>query len=255
MAGVPKAITDWMDRRYAVRMTQLVFDDFISEPFAPPGGLDQGDAFAVVQYLFYNSGLLKVIKTKAEELGLLFMDDAILMAWATSFWEMHMKLESLMNNPGGVLDWAKSHNCSFGIDKFQLADYTCKREPHPTKPKKTIPLRGDPIRVGGKEIPRKENIKLLGVVLNSELRFREQGAIAIAKGQTWLSQFRKLARTTGGVAAEHVQEWYILMLMSSMLYAADVYLTPQCHPGNSSNDRSVRKKPQWAIVSKLTLIQ
>lgn len=117
-------ITKGLGRRYEGCKTQIIFNDYMSETFQPPGGLDQGDPFAGVQYIFYNSGLLKVICKKADELGLLFVDDVILIAWAKSFLETHKRLEQLMNNPGGVLEWATNHNCSFGLDKFQLADYT-----------------------------------------------------------------------------------------------------------------------------------
>lgn len=42
--------------------------------------------------------------------------------------------------------------------------------------------------MGEKEILRKEGVKLLGVFVDSELRFKEQAAGAIGKGQAWLSQ-------------------------------------------------------------------
>ncbi|KAJ3740270.1 hypothetical protein DFH05DRAFT_1373389, partial [Lentinula detonsa] len=120
LAGVPAPIVEWMGRRYARRETRLTFDDYTTDLFSPPGGLDQGDAFAVVQYLFYNSGLLKLIRDKADEMGILFMDDSTLVVWAYSFLDTHHRLAQLMNDPGGVLNWARLHNCTFGLDKFQL---------------------------------------------------------------------------------------------------------------------------------------
>lgn len=253
--GVPGEITKWLEWRYSGRHTQLLFHDYTTNTFTPPGGLDQGDPFAVVQYLFYNSRLLKVIKEKAEELGLLFMDDATLVVWGPSFTATHQKLEHLMNDPGGVLDWARAHNCSFGLEKFQLADYTRKRAPHPTQRKKTIPVRGNPIIVGGQVIPVREGIKLLGLFLDAELRYKEQSAIAIQKGQTWLSQFRRLSRTTGGVASQHIRDWYTAILMSRMLYGADIFLSPQRHPGPRTNARLSTRKPQRAVISRLASIQ
>ncbi|KAJ3841250.1 hypothetical protein F5878DRAFT_496963, partial [Lentinula raphanica] len=101
----------------------------------------------------------------------------------------------------------------------------------------------------------KNVMKLLGLLFDRELRFKEQSAAAVAKGQAWISQFRRLSRTTGGVEASHVREWYIATLMSGMLYGADVFLTPQHHPGAASRDSSVRKKLQRAVVGKLASIQ
>ncbi|KAJ3749321.1 hypothetical protein DFH05DRAFT_1372340, partial [Lentinula detonsa] len=120
LAGVPEPIVEWMGRRYARRETRLTFDDYTTDSFAPPGGLDQGDAFAVVQYLFYNGGLLKLIRDKADEMGILFMDDSTLVTWASSFRNTHYRLGQLMSDPGGILEWARLHNCTFGLEKFQL---------------------------------------------------------------------------------------------------------------------------------------
>ncbi|KAJ3754820.1 hypothetical protein EV360DRAFT_50905, partial [Lentinula raphanica] len=115
--------------------------------------------------------------------------------------------------------------------------------------------RQEPLQLGDKVIPVKNVMKLLGLLFDRELRFKEQSAAAVAKGQAWISQFRRLSRTTGGAAASHVREWYIATLMSGMLYGADVFLTPQHHPGAASRDGSVRKKPQRAVVGKLASIQ
>lgn len=45
LVGVPGEIIEWMKRRYAYRKNRILFDDFASDPFEPPGGLNQGDAF------------------------------------------------------------------------------------------------------------------------------------------------------------------------------------------------------------------
>ncbi|KAJ3749322.1 hypothetical protein DFH05DRAFT_1375842, partial [Lentinula detonsa] len=108
---------------------------------------------------------------------------------------------------------------------------------------------GEPLHLGDKVIPVKSVLKLLGLLFDQELRFKEQSAVAVAKGQAWISQFRRLSRTTGGAAANHMREWYIAMLMSGMLYGADVFLSPQHHPGAASGDRSV------PVVSRLASIQ
>ncbi|KAJ3884698.1 hypothetical protein GG344DRAFT_14858, partial [Lentinula edodes] len=81
MVGVPEEILDWMRRRYSGRKTQLSFDDYISQPFAVPGGEDQGDPFAAVGYILYAAGLLTTFKTLDKEEGFGFMDDVAAMKW------------------------------------------------------------------------------------------------------------------------------------------------------------------------------
>ncbi|KAJ3979545.1 hypothetical protein F5890DRAFT_1379391, partial [Lentinula detonsa] len=83
--GVPKDITEWMERRYAQRMTILSFDNYTSEAFAVTGGEDQGDPFAAVGYILYAAGLMKLFRKATREQGLGYMDDTAGATWARSF--------------------------------------------------------------------------------------------------------------------------------------------------------------------------
>lgn len=56
------------------------------------------------------------------------MDNIAAMKVGADLDETHKGLEELMAREGGVLEWAKKHNCSFGVDKFKLVDFTQKRE-------------------------------------------------------------------------------------------------------------------------------
>ncbi|KAJ3742814.1 hypothetical protein DFH05DRAFT_1401039, partial [Lentinula detonsa] len=120
--GVPSGITDWMKRRYGKRVTQLSFDDYLSEPFEVPGGEDQGDPFSAVGYILYAAGLLKSLQEAQKEDGYGFMDDLAGMKGGTNVAVVHMNIEQMMERDEGVLEWARNHNCQFGLPKFQLVD-------------------------------------------------------------------------------------------------------------------------------------
>jgi hypothetical protein len=118
MMGIPKEHAEWMMRRLNGRKTTLTFDDFQSGEFDVGNGLDQGDPLSGIMYLLYNAGFLLCLKPEKGERGALFMDDAYLLVIGRSFEETHAKLEDTMVRPGGVFEWAKTHNCEFGVDKF-----------------------------------------------------------------------------------------------------------------------------------------
>ncbi|KAJ3792184.1 hypothetical protein GGU11DRAFT_693835, partial [Lentinula aff. detonsa] len=121
--GVPTDITDWMKRRYERRATQLSFDDYLSEPFEVPGGEDQGDPFSAVGYILYAAGLLKGLQeAQQKEDGYGFMDDLAGMKGGTNMITIHLNIEQMMERDNGVLEWARTHNCQFGVPKFQLVD-------------------------------------------------------------------------------------------------------------------------------------
>ncbi|KAJ3980697.1 hypothetical protein F5890DRAFT_1398620, partial [Lentinula detonsa] len=120
--GVPTSITDWMKRRYKNRTTQLSFDDYLSEPFEVPGGEDQGDPFSAVGYILYGAGVLKRLQETRNKEGTAFMDDLAGMKGGRKLIETHSGIERMMNQREGVTEWARTHNCQFGIPKFMLVD-------------------------------------------------------------------------------------------------------------------------------------
>ena len=69
-------------------------------------------------------------REKEGKTALLFVDDAAIIVTDKDFTETHQKLTSIMERDGGIFEWAHTHNCEFGVDKFQLLDFTRKMIPH-----------------------------------------------------------------------------------------------------------------------------
>jgi hypothetical protein len=128
--GIPEEYTNWMRRRMAPRRTTLTFDDYKSEQFGINNGLDQGDPFSLICYLIYNADTLDILDNKKGEKGYMFVDDTTIAATGNDFEEARAKLKDIMTRQGGILDWAKAHNCEFGIAKFQLLDLTRQHQEH-----------------------------------------------------------------------------------------------------------------------------
>jgi hypothetical protein len=99
-------------------------------------GLDQGDPFSGICYLLYNADLLKIPNARTGKLILLFVDDVTIVVMDKDFTDTHGKLRNIMNQTNGVFKWAKEHNCSFSVEKFQLLDITHRTVPHPLNPRK-----------------------------------------------------------------------------------------------------------------------
>jgi hypothetical protein len=226
MRGVPKEIVEYMGRRLACRKTQLMFDDYVSEEFEVNAGLDQGDPFSPTAYLLYNSDHLSIVDPNNGEHIFVFIDDTTIVVVGDSFEENHAKLRNLMEKENGIFAWAAEHNCSFGTNKFQLLDASRRREPDPDNPQKHIPIQRTSLLLRGLEIPSRPCIKLLGVQIDNELRWKQHGAIAIKKGQDWVIQFGRLSRASKGVATKYMRQLYTAVALPRMLYVADVFLPP-----------------------------
>jgi len=69
-------------------------------------------------------------------------------------------------------------------------------------------------------------VKFLGLHIDRELRWKEQMAAAIGKGQDWLGQCGRIARPAGGISGQHMHRLYMSVVVPRMLYRADVFLGP-----------------------------
>jgi len=153
--------------------------------------------------------VLKIPVLRAGEWTLLFVDDAVIIVCGKNFNETHEKLRNIMNRPGGVFEWAKTHNCEFGIEKFQLLDAAKKRVPNPINPKERIPLPRQSLTLGNQRIQSKDTAQFLGVMVDNKLNWKAQCATALAKGQDWLIQFGRIARVSCGINAKYIRQLYL----------------------------------------------
>ena len=214
-------------------------------------GLDQGDPISGICYLIYNVDILRITKTKDSERSLLYMDDILILATGKDFHETHNKIRNIMNRTDGIFTWAKTHNCEFGIDKFQLLNISRKMIPHTLNLKKRVQLPWRALMLGNHCIPSAETAKFLGVVVNNKLNWKAQGATALAKGQSWIIQFTRMTRVSHGTTARYIHKLYLTIAVPRMLYAADIFLTPQKKGGI----RTDKDRPNQVIVNKLASIQ
>ena len=249
--GIPKEYMEWMKRRLENRQTMISFDDYQTEAFKVLNGLDQGDPYSGVSHLIYNADILKIPVLKAGEWILLFVDDAMIIVCGKNFNKTHEKLRNIMNCTGRVFKWAKTHNCKFGIEKFQLLDATKKWIPNPINPKERIPTPQQALVLGDKHIQSKDTARFLGVIVDNKLDWKAQCATVLARGQDWLIQFRRLACATHGINAKYMQQLYLSITVPRMLYAADIFLTPQQNAGK----RAKYEHTNQAGINKLASIQ
>lgn len=240
--GIPQEHIDWIERRNSNRRTQIKFDDFQSQPFEVVDGLDQGDAQSLILYLIYNSDILLTTDRRAGTFSFTFVDDVALAAVGKNFEETSQKLKYVMEKRGGILEWARKHNCAFGIEKFQLSHYSRKRIEIPNS-RKRRPMDKPNLVIDNHTISPSKSITFLGLIIDDELRWKEQGAAAVAKGTFWINQFSRLASPQKGVCPRLMRQLYLSIAIPRMLYAADIFLTPQVERKNARvNSGAIRTR-------------
>jgi hypothetical protein len=99
----------------------------------------------------------------------------------------------------------------------------------------------------GHYIKSTASVKLLGIHLDRELRWGQQGAAAVGKGQAWLAKVRRLARASRGIRAGPMRRLYLATCVPRMLYAADVFLNPVTVRARTATNS--------AVISKIRTVQ
>lgn len=114
---------NWYRTRMTGRATTLEFDDYCSPLFQSGSSINQGCPLLALAFLFYNADTLNIANRKNGEFALGFINDIILLARGPSFHAAIAKLVNMLERTGGCLDWSRSHQTEFGIDKTALIQH------------------------------------------------------------------------------------------------------------------------------------
>jgi len=110
--------------------------------------------------------------------------------------------------------------------KNGLMTFTNQRIPDPARQSKTIPIPRPPLIINGHAIVATETHKFLGIILDQNLRFKQQADYAAEKGKFWVTQTRRISKTVQGIQGHLARRLYITVAIPKMLYAASIWLTP-----------------------------
>ena len=157
----------------------------------------------------------------------------------------------MMNRSRGALEWSRTHSSKFELDKTGLMTFTHRRIPDPTHPGKTMPITRPPITINGHLIKSSPSLKFLGIILDQELRFTAQADNAAAKGKFWITQTRRIAKSSKGIKGHLARQLYMAAAVPAMLYGASVWLTPIRRSGS----RGTKSKGSIGTANKLSRVQ
>src|SRR5882724_6336254 len=212
----------------------LKFDGYKSEPLLLSKGVDQGCPLLGIMFQFYNSDLVDNKDSTRGEDTIAFMDDTLLLAQGKTLAETNNQVKGMMTREGGGLDWSHMHQCKFALDKFGIMGLTRRREVNPSGRPKTMPIQRSPIFLQGVKVPVMGTYKFLGVMMDQELRWKEHCQYALQKGVKWVTQYWRLTRVMKGTSTKHMRQFFILVAIPRMLYAADLFLVPGLGLGKGS---------------------
>ncbi|EAQ87075.1 hypothetical protein CHGG_08328 [Chaetomium globosum CBS 148.51] len=191
--GIPEPLVKWIDAFCSKRTATIAVNGFTSgRQELPQAGLPQGSPLSPVLFLFFNADLVQH-KIDANGGAIAFVDDYT--AWVTG--------PSAESNRTGIQ----------GLD---------------SKLSSTKPLTGrngarfseQPFSVKGEVVKPKESAKILGVVMDRELRYKQHIARTAAKGLAAALALKRLKILSPRTA----RQLFVATVAPVMDYAANVWM-------------------------------
>jgi ribonuclease HI len=235
--GVPGNLVNWVSSFLTDRFTHLKFDDFTSALLSASMGIPQGSPLSPILYLFYSSDLLEILDPAARDRFVAgYIDDTMLAVESGTIRENIEKLSAIMPL---AFNWSRTHACSFDLGKFQLVHYTRNRNKYEAlalvTPTHTIPVS--------------ESAKYLGLIMDRQLRWKEQVEQAIKKGTKAVMAINRLTRPTFGLPHQFVRQLYRSVVVPKMEYGLCVWYSPVYSTG------AKRRKGSVGFLTRLGKVQ
>ncbi|EAQ84334.1 hypothetical protein CHGG_08348 [Chaetomium globosum CBS 148.51] len=205
--GIPEPLVKWIDAFCSKRTATIAVNGFTSgRQELPQAGLPQGSPLSPVLFLFFNADLVQH-KIDANGGAIAFVDDYT--AWVTG--------PSAESNRTGIqaiidkaLDWEKRSGAQFEGEKTAIIHFTRNMER----------FSEQPFSVKGEVVKPKESAKILGVVMDRELRYKQHIARTAAKGLAAALALKRLKMLSPRTA----RQLFVATVAPVMDYAANVWM-------------------------------
>ncbi|KAJ3454423.1 hypothetical protein MRS44_018317 [Fusarium solani] len=204
--GIPKGLVKWIDAFCSNRTATIVVNGYTSERRElPQAGLPQGSPLSSVLFLFFNADLVQSrIDSKGGSIA--FVDDYS--AWVTG-----PTAEANRDGMQAIIDralaWERRSGATFECDKTTVIHFTRVAERSSDAP----------FTIKGEEVKPKQKAKILGVVMDTKLRFKEHMAKAASKGLSAAICLRRLKM----LSPHSARQLFVATVAPVMDYASVVW--------------------------------
>ena len=249
---IPEVYTNFVRALLTNRRTKLKFDDFTSEAINIDNGIGQGDPISMLLYIIYNADMLDITDDENLEDAIGYVDDIALIAIGIDFDESTARLRNLMEKQGGGLAWSVSHYSRFEMTKSAIMHMSRRTTPDLENEGQRIALPRPHLVLNGQLIEEVQSYKYLGIIIDAQLRWKEQAQRVIGNATKWLLQYRRLTRPSTGTSARLMRQLYISVALPKITYGIDVWYTPpHKSPGQTKNSGSAGALRQLQKVQRI----
>ena len=204
--GISEELCRWVEAFCSNRSASIQVNGQTSESQRlPQAGLPQGSPLSPVLFLF-NADLVQR-RINANGGAIAFVDD--FNAWVTGPTAQSNRegIEAIINS---ALEWERRSGATFEADKTAIIHFT----------RRDYKTDSQPFLVKGLTVYPKEHVKVLGVVMDAKLKYREHLARAASKGLEAVLELKRLK----GLSPATTRQLFTATVASVVDYASNVWM-------------------------------
>ncbi|KAH7471925.1 hypothetical protein FOMA001_g13244 [Fusarium oxysporum f. sp. matthiolae] len=180
--GIPEGIFRWVDAFCSERTATIVINGQSSESRPlPQAGLPQGSPLSPMLFLFFNADL---VQTQIDRNGgaIAFVDDYTAWVSGPTAQSNRRGIQAIIDK---ALDWEKRSGATFEAEKTAIIHFT----------RYTGRVDSEPFTIKGEKVSPKDQVKVLGVVMDSRLHYKQHMARAATRGLEAAMELKRLKQT------------------------------------------------------------
>lgn len=213
---LPPVITRWVASFLQNRRTKIKLPEGESDWLQTDSGIPQGSPISPILFLFFIADLLDTVDNGALRVSAVgFVDDINILTYGSS---TERNCRVLSETHKKCLRWAETHGAKFAPEKYEVI--------HLTKAKKKFNLNIAPI-IEGIQIDTKNHVRILGVQIDTKLRWGKHIAVVKEKAASLLLATGRIGASTWGASLAKSTLIYSTMVKPAILYGAGIWYSPQ----------------------------